>query len=91
MVAHKKAQVLIASEKIKLGMRGYQPVVGDAQDLWIRDAMTRLEKKLRTVDNKELRRLEAANDTQNMSSKMREIIRDEQNIVYSMEQRKFDF
>lgn len=87
----RKTQILIGSEKIKLAARGYQPVVGDAQDLSIRDTMNRLEKKLRAVDNKELRRLEAAGEFSKMSSKMQEIIRDEQSIVHQMEQRKFDF
>ena len=91
MAQRKEAQVLIGSQKIKEAMRGYQPVVGDAQDLSIRDALARVEKKLRQVDNKEMRRLEAANDMASMTSKMRDIIREEQSIVFQMEQRKFDF
>lgn len=87
----KEAQVLIPSEKVKLAARGYQPTYGDETDIFIRDAMKRVDKKLRTVDNKEFRRLEAANDVAKMSSKMKEILRDEQSIVFSMEQRKFDF
>lgn len=91
MAQRKESQVLIPSQKIKEASRGYQPMHGDAQDIYIRDALNRLEKKLRTVDNKELRRLEEANDTAHMSSKMKEILRDEQGIVFSMEQRKFNF
>lgn len=87
----KEPQVLIGSEKIRIAMRGYQPVMGDAQDISIRDGMSRIEKKLRLVDNKELRRLEAAGDQTKMTPKMKEILREEQNIVYQMEQRKFDF
>lgn len=91
MAARKEAQVLIASKKIQEAMRGYQPTYGDERDIYIRDAMARVEKKLKLVDNKEFRRLEEANDTINMSSKMKEILRDEQGIVFSMEQRKFNF
>ncbi len=91
MVQRKEAQVLIPSQKVKDAMRGYQPVFGDIKDTYIRDAMVRLEKKLRQVDNKELRRLEALNDTSKMSSKMRDILRDEQSIIYQMEQQKFNF
>ena len=83
--------MLIPSEKIKLAQRGYQPTVGDQQDIWIRDSLARLDKKLRLVDNKELRRLEAANDTAKMSTKMKEILRDEQSIISLMEQQKFNF
>lgn len=91
MAARKEAQVLIPSQKIIAAQRGYQPTVGDERDIFIRDAMGRLDKKLRLVDNKELRRLEEANDLASMSPKMREIIRDEQSIIFQMEQRKFDF
>lgn len=91
MATRKEAQVLIPSKKVQEAMRGYQPVVGDAQDLAIRDAFQRLDKKLRLVDNKELRRLEEANDTSSMSSKMKDVLREEQSIIHWMEQRKFDF
>ncbi len=87
----KEKQVLITSKKILEAARGYQPMVGDAQDIYIRDAMARLDKKLRQVDNKELRRLEEANDTAHMTSKMKDILRDEQTIIYAMEQQKFNF
>lgn len=91
MATRKEPQTIIPSEKIKLAQRGYQPTYGDERDIFIRDAMGRLDKKLRLVDNKELRRLEEANDLASMSPKMREIIRDEQSIIFQMEQRKFDF
>lgn len=91
MAPRKEAQVLIPSKKVQEAMRGYQPVVGDEQDIAIREAFKRLDKKLRTVDNKELRRLEALDETAKMTAKMREILRDEQSIINWMHQRKFDF
>lgn len=91
MAQRKEQQVLIPSKKILEASRGYQPMVGDEQDIFIRDAMNRLDKKLRLVDNKEFRRLEELNDTSSMSTKMKEILREEQTIVFSMEQRKFNF
>lgn len=91
MAQRKESQVLIPSTKIKEAARGYQPMHGDATDIFIRDAMNRLEKKLRLVDNKELRRLESLNATGQMTPKMREILHDEKSIIFSMEQRKFNF
>jgi len=72
-------------------MRGYTPVYGDDQDIAIRDALSHLTKKLRTVDNKALRDLEASGDEKKMTSKMKDVIRAEQSIINWMEQRKFDF
>lgn len=91
MALRKEKPVIIPSKKIQQAQLGYRPSMGDMQDISIRDALARLEKKLRLVDNHELRRLEEADDTAKMTPKMREILRDEQSIVHQMEQRKFDF
>lgn len=91
MPKSKEPQVLIPSKKVLEAMRGYQPVYGDAQDIAIREAFQRLDKKLRGVDNKVLRDLEEKNDLASMSQKMKEVLREEQNIINWVEQRKFDF
>ena len=91
MAPRKEAQVLIPSVRVQQAMRGYTPVYGDSRDIAIRDAFSYLTKKLRTVDNKALRDLEANGDEKKMTSKMKDIIRTEQSIINWMEQRKFDF
>lgn len=87
----KEKKVIIPSKRVAEAMVGYQPLMGDEQDIAIRDAFARLDKKLKLVDNKEFRALEAKGDTASMSSKMKEILRDEETIINWVHQRKFDF
>lgn len=81
----KQKKEIIPNPDLIAAMRGYQPEFGDQSDIWIRERMTSLEKKLKEVDNKILR---SGND---LTPKMKEIVRIEEGLIQSINSRKMDF
>lgn len=82
----KKFPVIPNPELIHAG-RGFRPAFGNDEDLSIINRAMELEKKLMTVDNTILR----SGDPAKLTSKMRDILREERYLIDSIIRRNMDF
>jgi hypothetical protein len=78
-------KLIIPNPDLLAAMKGWVPEFGDASDRWVLDALQRHEKKLREVDNKVLR------EGKHLTPKMQDILRAEQGLIQSINNRKMDF
>ncbi len=79
----KEKKVLVPNPDLLAAFRGYRPVFGNQEDIWIQERVESLERKLRLVDNAILRGKPA-----NHTSKMKEILRDELYLIDAITSRK---
>jgi len=77
---------IIQNPALAAALNGYQPEFGNQQDIWIRERMGQLEKKLADVDNTILR-----GKPDNHTPKMKEILFIESGLISSITNRKMDF
>jgi hypothetical protein len=82
----KKYPVIPNPDLIQAG-KGFRPAFGNDEDLRIINRVMELDKKLQLVDNKILRGEDAAK----LTSKMRDILREERYLIDSITRRNMDF
>ncbi len=85
-VASKKFEV-IPNPELRRVAKAFVPVFGNDQDLQMVHRVLALETLLATVDNKVLRE----GDPKKMTSKMRDILREEQYLIQGITSRNMDF
>jgi len=90
-MAVKKEKVIIMSSALEHVLSIFVPQFGNEEDLSIAYSLSKLRQKLGTVDNKAFRDLELKKDQRAMTGKMREIMRDESNLIYRINKRNLDF
>lgn len=90
-MATKKDKEVVMNMKLQLALRGYVPEFANADDLRIMNDLTKLHKKLESIDSKKMRDLEHNKELTALTAKMKEIQRDEQNLLNRITKRNLDF
>lgn len=79
------------NQKLLHALKGYVPEMGNLDDINIVKKLGLLKKKLNTIDSQKLRELEQKRDLTKLTSKIKEIQRDESALIYSITKRNLDF
>jgi hypothetical protein len=82
---------IILSLVLERALKTFMPVFGNQDDIDVVENLGRLKAKLATVDNKAFRKAEEDRDDKALTPKMKEIQRDEKNLIYCINKRNFDF
>lgn len=91
MAVKKEKGPIVKNVKLLLALKGFMPEFGNDEDLAILKASEKLHKKLASIDSKKFRDLEAQNNYEVLTSKMREIQNDERNLISRIQRRNLDF
>lgn len=87
----KTKQPIQFSKDLELALKGFTPIFGSEDDISIAEDMGKLQKKLGEIDTVAFRKAEEDRDDKKLTSKMKEIQREEKNLVYRITRRNFDF
>lgn len=82
---------IILSPVLERTLKTFMPVFGNSDDIDVVESLGRLKAKLATVDCKVFRKAEEDRDDKALTPKMKEIQRDEKNLIYCINKRNFDF
>jgi len=78
--------------ELQQALRGFVPVIGSEEDLRIVNDLTKLHRKLSTIDTVLFREIESSKRrTSELTSKMREIQKEEEYLIKRIINRNFDF
>jgi len=81
----------ILSKKLEHALKGYVPEIGNLDDINIVKSLGKLKKKLETIDSRVFRDIERSKDLKKLTSKMKEIQREEGQLIYQITRRNLDF
>jgi hypothetical protein len=81
----------ILSKKLEHALKGYVPEMGNLDDINIVKSLGKLKKKLETIDSRVFRDIERSKDLKKLTSKMKEIQREEGQLIYQITRRNLDF
>jgi len=81
----------ILSKKLEHALKGYVPEIGNLDDINIVKSLGKLKKKLETIDSRVFREIEQKKDLKKLTSKMKEIQREEGQLIYQITRRNLDF
>lgn len=87
----KKENEVIMNTDLQQALKGFVPTIGNTDDLRIVNDLTKLHKKLSSIDNKVFREAEKKRGVSQMTSKMREIQSDERYLTQRIIKRNLDF
>lgn len=86
----KEKNVVIMNPELEKALKGYVPEIANDEDIRIMNDLTKLHKKLKTIDCASFRKL-AVRRQADLTSKMREIQSEEQYLIKRINQRNLDF
>lgn len=90
-MAVKKQKEIIMNPALEQALKGFVPEFGNPEDLGIVSSVSRIRKKLATVDAVVFREAEKKKNNPALTAKMREIQRDEQWLITRIIKRNLDF
>lgn len=79
------------NSKLELVLKGYIPEVANTDDLHILKKLGALIKKLKSVNCEVFREAEKKKDQKKITTKMKEIQLEEQQLIYQITRRNLDF
>lgn len=86
MATKTKKFKIIPNPRFEHALHGYQPIFGNHEDRAIAERYEAFQKALEKVDNKVLR---AGGDE--LTKKMRDLLREETNLIWAITKRNMDF
>jgi len=90
-MAMKKEKEVIMNKELQHALRGFVPMLGNEDDLRIVNDLTKLHRKLSTIDSKAFRDAEKKKGVSQLTSKMREIQSEERYLIQRIIKRNLDF
>ena len=87
----KSIKPVVLNPDLEKALKGFVPFFGNQEDMWIVERLGKVKELLGTIDCDAFRKAEQSRDPKKLSPKMKDIQRDEQNLIYSIIKRNMDF